>query len=236
VTAASATPGATAAASAPRARCAPPAGRAGGHELAKPADSAAGRWQVPWGIACKNNKVMPMRARFLHGLLAACALLATAAHAEGLDASLAAGTAEAGVRKFSLIVGTTRPDPLWQGQEWRLMLRHEVELAAWRVPRARDLVEAGYSPVLRLERPLEGGSTLFVEGSIGARLLSHTRVAPDRSLSTAFHFADMVGVGVQWGRHGRSSLGLRFQHLSNLGIKRPNPGMDFLQVRYTHRF
>ncbi|MFT4194139.1 acyloxyacyl hydrolase [Ottowia sp.] len=182
-----------------------------------------------------------MRTRAPHGLLAACALLATVAawpaRAEGVDGSLtAAAAAEAGVRKFGVVVGTTRADPLWQGQEWRLLLRHEVELAAWRVPKARDLVEAGYSPVLRLERPLAGGGALFLEGSVGARLLSRTRVAPDRGLSTAFHFADMVGVGVQWGRQGRSSLGVRCQHLSNLGIKRPNPGMDFLQVRYTRRF
>ena len=182
-----------------------------------------------------------MRTRSLHGLLAASALLATLplqpAYADGLDWSLtAAGAAEADVRKFGVVVGTTRADPLWQGEAWRLMLRHEVELAAWRVPKARNLVEAGYSPVLRLERPLADGGALFFEGSIGVRLLSHTRVAPDRSLSTAFQFADMIGMGVQWGRQGRSSLGVRFQHMSNLGIKRPNPGMDFLQVRYTHRF
>lgn len=177
-----------------------------------------------------------LRRAWATGLLVAlCA--AWPARAEGLDVSLTgAAAAEAHVRKFGVLIGHTRAEPLWQGERWRLRLRHELELAAWRVPRARDLVEVGYSPVLRLERPLERGATLFVEGSIGVRLLSHTRVAPDRSLSTAFHFADMVGAGVQWGPQGRSSLGLRYQHLSNLGIKRPNPGMDFLQLRYTYRF
>ena len=46
----------------------------------------------------------------------------------------------------------------------------------------------------------------------------------------------MLGVGVQWGAQGRSTLGLRYQHVSNLGIKRPNPGLDFGQLYYTHRF
>ena len=170
---------------------------------------------------------------------AACGLAqAQAQPAGGLDWTLsAAGAAEANVSKLGVIAGWTQPAPLWQGAQWRLRLRHELELAAWRVPKARDLLELGYSPVLRLERPLRGGQALlFVEGSIGARLLSHTRVAPERSLSTAFQFSDMLGVGVQWGALGRSTLGLRYQHVSNLGIKRPNPGLDFGQLYYTHRF
>ena len=170
---------------------------------------------------------------------AACGLAqAQAQPAGGLDWTLsAAGAAEANVRKIGVIAGWTQPAPLWQGAQRRLRLRHEVELAAWRVPKARDLLELGYSPVLRLERPLQGGhAVLFVEGSIGARLLSHTRVAPERSLSTAFQFSDMLGVGVQWGAQARSTLGLRYQHVSNLGIKRPNPGIDFGQLYYTHRF
>ena len=170
---------------------------------------------------------------------AACGMAqAQAQPAGGLDWTLsAAGAAEANVSKLGVIAGWTQPAPLWQGAQWRLRLRHEVELAAWRVPKARDLLELGYSPVLRLERPLRGGQALlFVEGSIGARLLSHTRVAPERSLSTAFQFSDMLGVGVQWGAQGRSTLGLRYQHVSNLGIKRPNPGLDFGQLYYTHRF
>ncbi|MCA0310492.1 MAG: acyloxyacyl hydrolase [Proteobacteria bacterium] len=170
---------------------------------------------------------------------AACGLAqAQAQPAGGLDWTLsAAGAAEANVSKLGVIAGWTQPAPLWQGAQWRLRLRHELELAAWRVPKARDLLELGYSPVLRLERPLRGGQALlFVEGSIGARLLSHTRVAPERSLSTAFQFSDMLGVGVQWGAQARSTLGLRYQHVSNLGIKRPNPGLDFGQLYYTHRF
>lgn len=141
------------------------------------------------------------------------------------------------VRKLGLVLGFTRAEPLWQGTQWRLRLRHELELAAWRVPRARNIVELGYSPVLRLEHPQgAGGSVFFVEGSIGARLLSHTRLSPTRSLSTAFQFADMLGLGWQWGPEGRSTLGLRLQHMSNADIKKPNPGINFAQVYYRHRF
>ena len=137
-----------------------------------------------------------------------------------VDWSLSGGVAaKADVKKLGVIAGFTRAAPLWQGDAWRLRLRHEIELAGWHVPKARDLIEFGYSPVLRLERPLAGGGgrVFFVEGSIGARLLSHTRVSPERSLSTAFQFSDVLGVGLQWGREARSTLGLRYQHLAKPG-------------------
>lgn len=166
--------------------------------------------------------------------------VATAAHAQaqGIDWTLVGGASnESSVRSLGVTAGWTRPTPLWQGDAWRLRLRHEGVLAAWHVPRAKDLVEIGYSPVLRLERPLSGGSSvLFLEGSIGVRLLSHTRVSQEHRMSTAFQFADMLGVGMQFGREARSTLGLRIQHLSNLGIKKPNPGIEFLQLYYSYRF
>ena len=170
---------------------------------------------------------------------AACGLAqAQAQPAGGLDWTLsAAGAAEANVSKLGVIAGWTQPAPLWQGAQWRLRLRHELELAAWRVPKARDLLELGYSPVLRLERPLaDSRATFFVEGSIGARLLSHTRVGPDHDMSTAFQFSDELRAGWTWGDQGRHTAGLRLQHLSNLGIKEPNPGINFWQLYYRYRF
>ena len=173
-------------------------------------------------------------------LVAALGLTAPAAQAQGatqgLDLALTAGSGKYHVHKFGLVLGWTRPDPLWQGVQWRLMLRHEGELAQWRVPDAPNVLELGYSPVLRFERPLAGSHTVFfVEGSIGVRLLSRTRVA-EHSLSTAFQFSDQLGLGWQWGDQGRNTLGLRLQHISNASIKEPNPGMNFWQLVYRYRF
>ncbi|MEZ5607427.1 MAG: acyloxyacyl hydrolase [Burkholderiaceae bacterium] len=170
-------------------------------------------------------------------LAAALGLGAPAAQADqGLDLALTAGTGKHQVRKLGLVLGWTQPEPLWQGAHWRLRLRHEAELATWRVPDAPDVLELGYSPVLRLERPLGGAHTVFfVEGSIGVRMLSHTHVGAHR-LSTAFQFSDQLGLGWQWGAQGRHTLGLRLQHISNADIKQPNPGMDFWQLLYRYRF
>ena len=86
----------------------------------------------------------------LAGLALMAGLCAPAA-AYDKDLSLTAASGQSSVRKAGVILGLTRPNALWQGERWRLMLRHEFELAAWRVRHARNLVEAGYSPVLRLE-------------------------------------------------------------------------------------
>nr|WP_308645911.1 acyloxyacyl hydrolase [Ottowia beijingensis] len=45
-----------------------------------------------------------------------------------------------------------------------------------------------------------------------------------------------AGAGRAVGRDARSTLGVRYQHISNAGIKKPNPGMDFVLLYYTHRF
>ena len=37
-------------------------------------------------------------------------------------------------------------------------------------------------------------------------------------------------------RNDRQEVSLRFQHFSNAGIKEPNPGENFFQVRYSSRY
>lgn len=189
-----------------------------------------------FNISCPRSPRWAVGAAL--ALAAALGLTAPAAQAaQGLDLALTAGSGKYHVHKYGLVLGWTRPDPLWQGTQWRLMLRHEGELAQWRVPDAPNVLELGYSPVLRLERPLaDSRATFFVEGSIGARLLSHTRVGPDHDMSTAFQFSDELRAGWTWGDQGRHTAGLRLQHLSNLGIKEPNPGINFWQLYYRYRF
>lgn len=162
----------------------------------------------------------------------------TNATAGAFDLSLVAGVAQTDhVRKLGVVAGWSSGEPLWQGEEWRLALRHEVELAVWRAPRARDLVEFGYAPVFRLERPLgSAGALFFIEGSIGVHVLSHRSVSPARRFGSAWNFSDVLGLGWQFGEGGRHTVGLRLQHLSNGGIKKPNPGINFGQVYYRVRF
>jgi len=77
------------------------------------------------------------------------------------------------------------------------------------------------------------GEKFFIELGIGANGFSRTRFA-DKVISTAFQFGDHVGVG--WQITGNSRLGLRYSHFSNAGIKKPNPGLDILQLNYLYQF
>jgi hypothetical protein len=51
-----------------------------------------------------------------------------------------------------------------------------------------------------------------------------------------FQFGNNVGAGYRFGAKGAFDLGVRYQHLSNASIKRPNNGINFTQVRLQYWF
>src|SRR5690606_8729946 len=73
----------------------------------------------------------------------------------------------------------------------------------------------------------------YIEAGIGATGFSSTNFA-DKQLGSAFQFGDHIGIGAHLSDTSR--LGLRLSHFSNAGIKKPNPGLNILQLMYTHRF
>ena len=181
--------------------------------------------------------VFSPRPSVVSRLVVSAVLIVGSGRALAADWSVGVGSGDKGVRKISLAAGWDREEPLWQGQKWHLALRHEVEWGIWRIRHASDAVEFGYSPVLRLIRPLSThAGRLFVEGSIGVRLISHTRLSPDFGMSTAFQFSDMLGIGYQWGTEQRTTVGVRATHVSNGGIKKPNHGVNFGQLYVQRTF
>ena len=164
-------------------------------------------------------------------------LLASSGQLLAKDWGVTAGYGTDSTNKVGIIAGWDREQPLWQGEKWHLGLRHEVELGFWDAKYGNDIVEFGYSPVLRMIRPLgDHGKRLFVEGSIGVRLISDTSLSSDTNMSTAFQFSDMLGVGYQWGPKQLNTVGLRGVHISNAGIKKPNDGVEFGLLYYQRKF
>ncbi|WP_301804064.1 acyloxyacyl hydrolase [Variovorax ginsengisoli] len=82
----------------------------------------------------------------------------------------------------------------------------------------------------------QGESPWFVEAGIGATVMDQLYRTPDREFSTAFQFTEQLGVGLSLGAQGAHEVSLRFQHFSNAGIKEPNPGENFVRVRYLYRY
>ena len=105
--------------------------------------------------------------------------------------------------------------------------------------RARDdsLTNAGFTGVLRLwpYRPWWTHARQFLEGGTGVNFFSETHLG-DKRIATSLQFGSFVGFGVRFGRSERYEIGYRQIHFSNAGLKKPNPGMDFDELRFAYRF
>ncbi len=134
---------------------------------------------------------------------------------------------------------------VWQS-DWRwkrsALFSYQTEffLSQWRADRFGGgghygLQQAVLLPVLRAQ-PDAGRSPWFFELGIGASYLSKDYHTPDKEFGSRWNFYDMLGVGYQFGAGRTQELGLRYTHISNLSIRKPNPGEDFLMLRYARRF
>lgn len=112
----------------------------------------------------------------------------------------------------------------------------EVSLGRWRsrpdggAP-ADGFTDFGLTPVLRYRI---GQSGLFVEAGIGVHYIGPRYENGDKRFSTHWNFGDHLAVGGRFGEGNRHELALRLQHFSNGGVRKPNPGEDFLQLRYAY--
>jgi hypothetical protein len=116
----------------------------------------------------------------------------------------------------------------------------ELSMSVWSYPsmdgrREAWLGQVGAVPTFRW-RPADGASPWFAELGIGASLMTTVYETRRKRFSTSFNFADHIGVGRSFGAASEHELSLRIEHFSNAGIKHPNPGQNFVALRYTYRF
>ncbi|QGW80080.1 acyloxyacyl hydrolase [Variovorax paradoxus] len=140
----------------------------------------------------------------------------------------------------SATVGVTLPWSLRQPvHEGALTSYWDLFISQWHAPAfgdgSRNYAQIGAIYTWRY-RFGAGSSPWFAEGGVGATVMDHLYKTPDRTFSTAFQFTEVLGVGRSFGENGRHELTLRLQHFSNAGIKKPNPGENFVRLRYTYRF
>ena len=169
--------------------------------------------------------IAPARPPMKHHLALALGLLCASPAAFALDSvSVEAGR---GDNKTTM----ARVGLQWQGH------RKAFENSSWQISHYIDLAfggwngehgtvyDLGLTPVFRFQRA--SGSPYF-EAAIGFHMISDLEFRGETETSTRFQFGDHVGVGFIRGRYDWS---LRLQHLSNAGIRDPNPGINFLQLR-----
>jgi len=142
------------------------------------------------------------------------------------------------INKYELGINFNTPIQYGNPDRWLTRLQAEVDMAGWDTlggMNKQDLVEFGLSPIVRLEK--HGDYFVpFIEGSVGVRVLSHAGTSDQHRMGSAFQFADMVGVGVSFGKYADTEVGFRFQHISNASIKEPNPGSNFYTAYMRYRF
>jgi hypothetical protein len=160
------------------------------------------------------------------GALAGAALVFFfASHAHAVDAVAVSGghgDDSTSLLRFALVDTWRKGDPFFR--EWRLAGYWEFSAGVWD-NKDDSTADIGITPVFRIER-----RGLYVEGAIGVHLVQ-THISASRTFSTALQFGDHLGAGMHFGPAGRYDIGLRVQHLSNGGVRSPNPGINFLIVR-----
>lgn len=99
----------------------------------------------------------------------------------------------------------------------------------------QGFTQVGVVPMLRY-RFSRGRSDWFLEAGIGVSGMDSLYRNTDKQFSSSFNFVDVLALGRSFGEGRRQELSLRATHYSNAGIKRPNPGENFLQLRYAALF
>jgi len=119
-----------------------------------------------------------------------------------------------------------------KGNEWHVGGYWDLQLGQWHG--ASHITDIGLTPTFRLQQNTGFGP--YLEGAIGFHYLSGKNISAGKQFSTNFQFGDHVGAGVRFGDKGQYDVQLRLQHLSNGGIKHPNPGINFAILRFQYRF
>ncbi|TFZ01901.1 acyloxyacyl hydrolase [Ramlibacter humi] len=111
----------------------------------------------------------------------------------------------------------------------------EVFLSGWRADAPggghRTYAQLGLVPMFRW-RPAQ--APWFVEAGIGLSVLDKQYVTANRVQSSEWNFSDNLALGYDIGKG--SEVSLRWQHSSNGGARKPNPGINLYAVRYAVKF
>jgi lipid A 3-O-deacylase len=135
----------------------------------------------------------------------------------------------------------------WDWDFWRMRRKSELTahtelmLNEWHAEKPDRSAYRYYTQVvllpslrMRLDR---GASPWFLEVGIGLSWMSHKFQTPDKQFGSEWNFYDVLGAGYTFGGpRGKQEADLRLVHFSNAGLKDPNPGLNFVQLRYSREF
>ena len=138
---------------------------------------------------------------------------------DGFSAEL--GKGETGLNLWRVGLHWKHEPRFLAGSDWRLSW--DASFGGWN-DEGKTINDLGLTPIFRYSPH----QRTFVEAAIGFHLVSDVHIRRDYDISTRFQFGDHVGVGYAFDKF---NVALRLQHLSNGGIRNPNPGVNFLILR-----
>ena len=74
---------------------------------------------------------------------------------------------------------------------------------------------------------------LSIDGGVGPSWIDDKKLST-RRFGSNFQFSDHIGISYLVTNH--VSVGYRFTHISNAGMKKPNPGIDMQQITLSYTF
>lgn len=176
----------------------------------------------------KNKKIFA-------GLLAILAMTATthaAVAAESGSSGLKYGVGDKYSRTTLVYKTKTLLGSSFGNNGSRLELTAETGVSYWKANGSRipgSVWQLHATPLVRWWL----NERFFFEGGVGLTAFNKTKFA-GKTISTAFQFGDQIGVGALLNKN--SCLNLRYAHFSNASIKRPNPGLNVVEIGYTYQF
>lgn len=141
----------------------------------------------------------------------------------------------------------TRALTVGAAREWRWAMalgsglltgQTEAALGHWRTDLrglSRSVSQIGVTPSLRYYFSGQRAGW-FLEGGIGLNYLTPNYRRDDKRFSTRWNFGDHLMLGRRFGSAAEHEVALRVQHYSNAGLEHPNPGENFMQMRYAWYF
>jgi hypothetical protein len=141
---------------------------------------------------------------------------------------------------LSLGVGWDKSDWLWSSLPDALSLTFDLEIGHWQTVHPRrdqaKFTQFGVTPLLRYPLATSLHRVWFVEGGVGFHFIVPLYRTNEKRFSSSFNFQDLLGFGLRFGQELRHEVVLYGSHFSNADINKPNPGEDFLQLRYLRHF
>lgn len=184
---------------------------------------------------------MPLRQLLATSLLPWLAIVAAdkTAAAEPVSVYAEAGqNLRSGTSTRAVTLGWRWPmqSSFWDG---RVTGAWDVYVSQWNTDATagqdRRYAQVGLVPMFRYR--FDGGqSPWFVEAGVGLSYLDKTYYTDSGHFGTQWNFSDHLGLGRNFGAQQRHSLGVYVKHVSNAGLRQPNPGETFVQLRYSFGF